>query len=215
MVMKKDLVHLVFILDKSGSMSGLQADTIGGFNSLIEKQKSEEGEAIVTTVLFNDDYFLVHDKENIDKVKELTRKEYFPIGCTALLDAVGRTVSAVASDYEMMNKEDIPERTLVVITTDGKENSSKEYSYFAVKSTLEKAKELYNFEYLFLGANIDSIEEASKFGIHRDNAVNYNCDSEGVELNYQCLSRTVSRIRKEKLFDASWKKDIEEDYFNR
>lgn len=213
--MKKDLVHLVFILDKSGSMSGLQADTIGGFNSLIEKQKSEEGEAIITTVLFNDDYFLVHDKENIDKVKELTRKEYFPIGCTALLDAVGRTVSAVASDYEMMNKEDIPERTLVVITTDGKENSSKEYSYFAVKSTLEKAKELYNFEYLFLGANIDSIEEASKFGIHEDNAVNYNCDSEGVELNYQCLSRTVSRIRKEKLFDASWKKDIEEDYFNR
>ena len=196
--MRKGLTEVVFILDRSGSMSGLEADTIGGFNSMIEKQKKEEGEAYISTILFDDRAEVVYDRVPIGKVKPMTDKEYYVRGCTALLDAIGGAVHHIATVHKYAREEDRPEKTLFIITTDGMENSSHQYSYNKVKKMVEKEKEKYGWEFLFLGANIDAIDVAGKFGISADRAINYECDEEGTQLNYEVLCETVSAVRKSK-----------------
>lgn len=208
--MKKNFTELVFILDKSGSMSGLEGDTIGGFNSLIKKQKGEVGDAIVTTVLFNHMIEVKHDAVDLKKIKSMTTKDYSVSGCTALLDAVGSSIDSISAKHKKLG-EDTPEKTIFIITTDGMENSSKEYTYDKVKKLISKQKKK-GWEFLFLGANIDVAAEARRFGIDDDKAVKYSCDREGVALNYMCLSDAVSSVRKGKVLNKSWKQKIEENY---
>lgn len=210
-IMKNDLTELVFILDKSGSMSGLEGDTIGGFNSLIEKQKCEDGEVVVTTVLFNEKMKYVHDRIDIKEVNKMTRKDYMANGCTALLDAVGNTIKHIVDKQKELKEEFIPEKTMVVITTDGLENSSVEYDYPDIRKLIEKQKEL-GWEFIFLGANIDVNREARRFGIDEDNAVEYKCDKRGVNLNYEALSGAVTEMRCCKTVSKDWHKEID-DYF--
>lgn len=193
--MNKNLTELVFIIDKSGSMSGLENDTIGGFNSLIEKQKKETGKAIVSTILFSDVIDVIHDRLDIDQVPNLTSKDYFVCGCTALLDAIGQTLTRIIHVQENLKDDEQPEKTLFIITTDGMENSSKEYSYKKIKELINMVKEKYNYEFIFLGANIESEEEASKLGIDCDNAVTYKNDSEGIKLNYCALHEAITNVR--------------------
>ncbi len=210
--MKKDLVELVFILDRSGSMSGLESDTIGGFNSLLEKQKREPGTAIVTTVLFDDKYELLHDRINLCGVKSMSHKEYFVRGSTALLDAMGNTINKTLNAYENTDEPERPEKVMFVITTDGLENASTEYSYDKVKSLISQTKEKHEFEYIFLGANIDAAAEADKFGIRKEMAVNYHSDRAGTQLNYMMMSDAISDVRKNKKLSKKWREKIDEDF---
>ena len=196
--MRKKLTEIIFILDRSGSMCGLEADTIGGYNSLIEKQKLEEGEAIVSTVLFDDLQEVLHDRVDIQNIAPITEKEYYVRGCTALLDAVGGAIHHIGNVHKYAREEDRPEKTLFIITTDGMENSSHRYTFDKVKRMVERQKEKYGWEFLFLGANIDAIEVAGRLGIGADRAINYECDREGTALNYQVLSETVSAVRRAK-----------------
>lgn len=220
--MRKGLTELVFILDRSGSMSGLESDTIGGYNSLIKKQQGEEGEAIISTVLFDDDTKVLHDRVRMEQVKPMTDKEYYVGGCTALLDAVGGAIHHIGNVHKYARDEDRPEKTLFIITTDGMENSSRRYTYEKVKQMIERQKEKYGWEFLFLGANIDAIEVAGRFGIKPERAVTYECDKQGTAVNYRALNKIVSRIR-ECDFDAmgdlmdscEWKAEIEADYKSR
>ena len=182
--MKKNLTELVFILDRSGSMSGLEADTIGGFNALIEKQKKEAGEALVSTVLFDNDSQVIHDRVPLDRVPALTEREYFVRGCTALLDAVGGAIHHIGNVHKYAREEDRPEKTLFVITTDGMENASRFYTYDKVSAMIRHEKEKYGWEFLFLGANIDAAREASRFGISADRAANYHADHQGTGVIY-------------------------------
>ena len=214
--MKKGLTELVFILDRSGSMSGLESDTIGGYNSLLEKQKREEGECIITTVLFDDKYELLHDRINIKGVVPLTDKDYYVRGCTALLDAIGRTVSKVGNAQKHTAAEEQAEKVLFVITTDGMENASREYGYDKVRRMIERQKERYGWEFLFLGANIDAAETAARVGIQKDRAVNYHADAKGTSLNYQVLSQAICHLRtSDSSLASDWKDRIEEDYRSR
>ena len=219
--MKKGLTEIVFILDRSGSMSGLEKDTIGGYNSLIRKQKGEEGEAIISTVLFDDKVELLHDRVSLDNIQPMTEDEYYVRGCTALLDAVGGAIHHIGNVHKYARKEDVPEKTLFIITTDGMENASRRYSYDKVKQMIERQKEKYGWEFLFLGANIDAIEVAGRFGIQPERAVNYNCDSEGTAVNYKALSKAVSRVRQcsvaeiDLALGCDWKEEIEADYQKR
>ena len=213
--MKKGLTEIVFILDRSGSMSGLEQDTIGGFNSMIEKQKGEKGEALVSTVLFNNQSSVVHDRVRVQDVAPMTRREYFVGGSTALLDAIGGAIHHIGNVHKYAREEDIPEHTLFVITTDGMENASHQYSSDRVKAMIQRQKEKYGWEFLFLGANIDAVETAAAFGISRDRAVNYNYDSKGTALNYQVLSETICTVRASRPLSADWKKDIDADYAKR
>ena len=194
--MRKGLTEVVFILDRSGSMSGLEADTIGGFNSMIQKQKKEDGEAVISTVLFDDQTDVIHDRVSIDKVTSMTDKEYYVKGCTALLDAVGGAIHHIANVHKYAREEDRPEKTLFIITTDGMENASRIYSYEKVKRMVEKEKEKYGWEFLFLGANIDAVSVAGRFGIGADRAIDYECDGKGTLLNYEAISQTVSAMRR-------------------
>ena len=203
--------ELVFILDRSGSMSGLEADTIGGFNSMLEKQKKEEGEAFVSTVLFDDSSTVIHDRLPIDKVTAMTDKDYYVRGCTALLDAVGGAIHHIGNIHKYARREDVPDKTLFIITTDGYENSSRHYDYARVRHMIERQKEKYGWEFLFLGANIDAAAEAKRFGIDADRAVNYRADSKGTALNYEVLSQTVSCMRAGNPIKGNWKERIEED----
>lgn len=196
--MRKGLTELVFILDRSGSMSGLEADTIGGFNSMIIKQKKGEGEAIVSTVLFDDQAEVLHDRIDIDKIDLMNDEQYYVRGCTALLDAVGGAIHHIGNVHKYAREEDRPEKTLFIITTDGMENSSRRYDYDRVKNMVERQKERFGWEFIFLGANIDAVEVAGRFGIKANRAVNYECDSEGTKLNYDVLSETVTRMRQTK-----------------
>ena len=219
-IMRKNLTEIVFILDRSGSMSGLEADTIGGYNSLLEKQKKEDGEAIVSTVLFDDTQEVLHDRVNLDKMKPITDKEYYVRGCTALLDAVGGAIHHIGNVHKYAREEDRPEKTLFIITTDGMENSSRRYTYDKVKKMVERQKEKYGWEFLFLGANIDAIEVAGRFGIGADRAVNYECDKIGTAVNYKVLSKAVSRVRASvecpsMALSEDWKEEIEADYRKR
>lgn len=194
--MRKGLTEVVFILDRSGSMRGLEADTIGGFNSMIEKQRKEEGEAYISTVLFDDKCEVLYDRVSVAKVEPMNDSQYYVRGCTALLDAIGGAIHHIANVHKYAREEDRPEKTLFIITTDGMENSSHIYTYDKVKKMVEKEKAKHGWEFLFLGANIDAIEVAQRFGIGADRAVNYECDSAGTRLNYQVLAETVSAVRK-------------------
>ena len=209
--MKKGLTEIVFILDRSGSMEGLEADTIGGFNSMMKKQKEEQGEALISTVLFDDVCEVIHDRVPMDEVKKLTEKEYFVRGCTALLDAIGGAIHHIGNIHKYARDEDRPEKTLFIITTDGMENASHSYTYAKVKKMVERQKEKYGWEFLFLGANMDAIETAGHIGIHADRAVTYECDGEGTALNFEVMSEAVSNVRCCKTVGAGWKSRIEED----
>jgi len=213
--MKKGLTELVFILDRSGSMSGLESDTIGGYNAMLEKQKKEQGDAVITTVLFDDKYELLHDRINLRGIKPITEKEYYVRGTTALLDAVGRTISKIVNVQKHTAEDERAENVMFVITTDGMENASREYSYEKVRRMIEHQKSKYGWEFIFLGANIDAVDTAERFGIGQDRAVNYNADSEGTLLNYEVISETVSCLRANREISADWKDRIEEDFRKR
>lgn len=216
--MKKGLTELVFILDRSGSMRGLENDTIGGFNGMIEKQKKQEGEANVTTVLFDDGYDLLHDRFPIVAIKTMTEKEYYVRGCTALLDAIGQTIQKMENVRKHLPEEMRAEKVIFVITTDGLENASREYSQSEIRRMIEKQKEKYGWEFLFLGANMDAVAEAKKFGIAEDRSVTFENDSAGVAMNYRVVEKTISCMRAApRMADvgAGWKKEIEEDFKKR
>ena len=213
--MRKNLTELVFILDRSGSMQGLEADTIGGFNSMLKKQKKEPGEALVSTVLFDDRVEVLHDRVRAERVKPITDREYYVRGCTALLDAVGGAIHHIGNIHKYARPEDVPEHTLFIITTDGMENASHCYSARQVRQMIRRQKKKYGWEFLFLGANIDAVETAGHLGIDADRAVNYHCDSEGTRLNYQVLTQAVSAVRCSAPLDAHWKDAIEEDFRKR
>ena len=213
--MKNNLSELVFILDRSGSMSGLEKDTIGGFNSMLEKQKKEEGEALVTTVLFDNRYELLHDRINIKGISPITDEEYYVRGTTALLDAIGRTIIKIENAHKHTLESERPSKVLFVITTDGMENASTRYNYEKIRRMIEDKKKEFGWEFIFLGANIDAVKAARDIGISEDRASNYNCDSEGTMLNYEVISETVSRVRTNKAIDRDWKDRIEKDYKKR
>ena len=213
--MRKNLTELVFILDKSGSMSGLEADTIGGFNAMIDKQRREAGEALVSTVLFDTDCTVVHDRVNLADVPKLTEREYCPGGCTALLDALGGAIHHIGSVHKYAREEDVPEHTMFVITTDGMENASRRYTSDQVKAMIQRQKAKYDWEFLFLGANIDAVETAGRYGIDPDRAVNYHADREGTRLNYRVVAEAISSVRASKPLSADWKSSIDADYQSR
>lgn len=213
--MKKGLTELVFILDKSGSMGGLEKDTIGGFNAMLEKQKAVDGECRITTVLFDNRYELLHDRIDIKAVTPITEKEYFIGGSTALLDAIGRTIHKIGSAERHTAEDYRAEKVLFVIITDGEENSSREYSADKVKAQIERQKSKYGWEFIFLGANIDAVETAEKFGIKADRAQNYHADSEGVELNFHVMSEAVVAFRECAAMPEDWNEEIQRDYKKR
>ena len=188
--MRENLTELVFILDRSGSMTGLESDTIGGFNSMIAKQQKEDGEAFVSTVLFDDQTEVIHDRAPIGKVKKLTEADYYVRGCTALLDAVGGAIRHIANVHKYAREEDRPAKTLFVITTDGLENASRKYSFSKLKKLIREQQEKYHWEFLFLGANIDAIKVAGSMGIKQDRAANYRCDEVGTALNYEIIKKS-------------------------
>lgn len=209
--MKTNVTELVFILDRSGSMHGLEADTLGGFNSMLEKQKNEEGDAYVSTVLFNDHSVVIHDRVDIRKVEPMTREQYQVYGCTALLDAVGGAIHHIGNIHKYAREEDVPAKTLFVIITDGMENASHKYSLSKVKKMIEKEKEKYGWEFLFLGANIDAVSTAQGLGIDEDRAVKYCCDEQGTALNYDAIGKVASCLRRNLSVPGSWKREIERD----
>ncbi|MBQ6889436.1 MAG: VWA domain-containing protein [Oscillospiraceae bacterium] len=213
--MKKDLTELVFILDRSGSMSGLEADTIGGFNGMLEKQKGEAGQAIVSTVLFSNDSQVLHDRVALEEVAPMTGKDYYVSGCTALLDAVGGAIHHIGNVHKYAREEDRPEKTVFVITTDGMENASRRYSYAKVKQMIQRQKEKYGWEFLFLAANIDAAREAARFGIDESRAANYHADGKGTAVIYQAVSEAVCSIRSSRPMSEAWKQQVDEDYNTR
>lgn len=213
--MKKNLTELVFILDRSGSMAGLEADTIGGFNAMIEKQRGEPGEAVISTVLFDNETEVIHDRVSLDRVPALTEKEYDVRGCTALLDAVGGAIHHIGNVHKYAREEDRPEKTLFVITTDGMENASRRYTYDKVKSMIERQREKYGWEFLFLGANIDAAREAARFGIRADCAADYHADSIGTEAVYESVCEAVCQVRRSAPLAADWKRKIDADFKGR
>lgn len=213
--MKKNLTEIVFILDRSGSMSGLEADTIGGFNAMIEKQKKAKGGALVSTVLFDNTSEVIHDRLDVQNLKAMTDAEYSVRGCTALLDAIGGAIHHIGNIHKYARVEDVPEHTMFVITTDGMENASHHYSSDKVKQMIERQKEKYGWEFLFLGANIDAVETARHFGISEDRAVNFHCDSKGTQLNYEVISEAICAVRQSAPLGAGWKKRIDKDFKSR
>ena len=219
--MKKNLTEIVFILDRSGSMSGLEADTVGGFNAMIAKQKKEPGEALISTVLFDDESVVVHDRVPVQNIAPMTERDYYVRGCTALLDAIGGAIHHIGNVHKYARAEDVPEHTLFVITTDGMENASRRYDSERVKQMIERQKtrygwehekEKYGWEFLFLGANIDAVETAGRFGIGADRAVDYHADRAGTQLNYEVLSEAVSAVRCSAPLGTAWKARIDEDF---
>ncbi len=214
--MKKNLTELVFILDRSGSMAGLEDDTIGGFNAMIEKQKQEPGEVLVSTVLFDNESEVIHDRVDIQKIQPMTREEYYVRGCTALLDAVGSAIHHIGNVHKYAREEDRPEKTLFVITTDGMENASRKYTYHRLKEMIQRQKEKYGWEFLFLGANIDAAREAAKFGISADHAADYHADKMGTHVVYETVGDAICHVRKcSAPLAAGWKRKVDEDYKNR
>jgi uncharacterized protein YegL len=213
--MKNELTELVFILDKSGSMAGLEGDTIGGYNALLKKQRVEPGEVVVTTVLFDDRYELLHDRINIKGILPITAKEYFVGGSTALLDAIGKTIHKIGNVMQHTCEEQRPGKVMFVITTDGMENASREYTYERIKKMIERQKANYGWEFIFLGANIDAVSTAARCGIDADRTANFHADSEGMRLNYQVVSEAVSEFRANRPLEAGWKAEIDADFKRR
>jgi uncharacterized protein YegL len=213
--MRNDLTELVFLLDRSGSMGGLESDTIGGYNALLEKQKNVPGEALVTTVLFDDRYELLHDRIIIKGISPITGQDYYVRGNTALWDAIGKTIQKIANAHQHTDENQRPGKTLMVITTDGMENASREYTHQKVRQMIEYQKAEFGWEFLFLGANIDAIATAGKFGIAADRAVNYHADGAGTRLNYEAVSDAASCLRTSCPLDGTWKERIDHDYHKR
>ncbi len=213
--MKKNLSELVFILDRSGSMAGLESDTIGGYNAMLEKQKKEEGEANVTTVLFDDKIETLHKRVSLQEISKITEKEYYVRGCTALLDAIGQTIHQMGNVQKYAKEEDRAGKVLFIITTDGYENASKEYTFEKIKKMIEHQKECYKWEFVFLGANIDAIETAKKFGITEDYATNYVADTRGTELNYEAMNIAISCCSSEGMINKRWKEEVDKDFRER
>ena len=213
--MKKNLTEIVFILDRSGSMAGLEDDTIGGFNAMIEKQKRESGEAYVSTILFDNYTEVIHDRVDIQRIRPMTRKDYYVRGCTALLDAVGKAIHHIGNVHKYAREEDRPEKTLFIITTDGMENASREYNYERVRKMIEHEKEKYGWEFIFLGANIDAAKEAARFGISADRAANYHADREGTAVVYEAMNEAVCSVRACRPMTADWKRRVDDDYKKR
>ena len=213
--MKKNLTEMVFILDRSGSMGGLESDTVGGFNAMIEKQKKAEGDAYVSTVLFNTHSKVLHDRVDVQQIRPMTQDDYCVGGCTALLDAVGDAIHHIGNVHKYARPEDVPEKTVFVITTDGMENASHRYTYDKVRRMIEKEKEKYGWEFIFLGANIDALQEAARFGISADRAANYRCDRRGTAVIYEGINEVVSAVRCSRPMAAEWKRSIDEDYEKR
>lgn len=213
--MKEKMTELVFILDRSGSMYSLTADTIGGFNSLIEKQRGEEGECVVSTVLFNSKCKVLHDRVPLEKIPLMTGADYRTSGNTALIDAIGGAIRHIGNVHKYARKEDVPQNTLFVIITDGMENASHIYTSDNVKKMIERQKEKYGWEFLFIGANIDAVETAKSFGISRDRATNYISDAKGTDVTYGAVSAAVSMMRCCSEIDADWSEDISKDYQKR
>ena len=213
--MRKNLTEIVFILDRSGSMRGLEKDTIGGYNGMLDKQKKEEGEALVTTVLFDDRIEVPYDRVPLGDLPEMTEKEYYVRGCTALLDAVGTTVERIATIHKYAREEDRPEHTIFIITTDGLENASRRFTYAQVKRLIGTQQEEYGWEFIFLGANIDAVKAAGDIGIRRERAVNYRCDPVGTKLNYEAMDKAVHSVRMGEELDDSWREELDEDFLLR
>ncbi len=213
--MKKDLTEVVFILDRSGSMYGLRADTVGGFNSMVDKQKAEEGEALVSAVLFNDTSEVLYDRVDIRKIEPMTETQYVPGGTTALIDALGDAIHHIGNVHKYAREEDVPEHTLFIIMTDGMENASHRYSADDVREKVKRQQEKYGWEFLFLGANIDAVETAKHYGFRGDRAARFHSDEAGTKLNYAVVSETIRKVRMGKGIDAEWAARIKEDYQNR
>ena len=213
--MKNGITEVVMIVDKSGSMHGLESDTIGGFNSMIDEQRKKEGQVYVTTVFFNDGYDVIHDRAPLDKVKDITAKDYITTGSTALIDAIGRSIDHISDIHKYIREEDVPENTIFVIITDGMENASRKYSSSQVKKMISQKKEDKNWEFIFLGANIDACETAESFGIERDRAVDYLSDSVGTKKNFNVLGRAIMGMRSTGKFDTAELNEIREDYKSR
>lgn len=209
--MKKGLTEMVFILDRSGSMHGLESDTIGGFNAMIGKQKNEEGEAYVSTLLFDTVETVLYDRVPLEKIEPMTEKDYRAGGNTALLDAVGHAIHHIGNVHKYAREEDVPEHTLFIIITDGMENASRDYTRREIREKIRRQKEKYGWEFLFLGANIDAEETADEMGISREKAVTYRCDARGTALNYEVLHEAASTLRRGEALDVKWKARIEQD----
>ena len=221
--MSKGYTEIVYILDRSGSMGGLEADTIGGFNSMMEKQKKTGEKAVVSTVLFDDECEVLHDRISIDRVEKMTDEDYYVRGCTALLDAVGGAIHHIGNVHKYARSEDRPEKTIFVITTDGMENASSHYSYDKVQKMVKRQQKKYGWEFIFIGANIDAYAEAQRFGIRKDRAVNYVCDDIGTANVYAGVSKAVCSVMiannneemEECLSDSGWDEEINADYQKR
>ncbi len=213
--MKNNITELVFILDRSGSMAGLETDTIGGFNAMIEKQKKQNGECYVSTVLFDNVSEVLHDRVKLSEIKPMTDRDYTVRGCTALIDAIGGAIHHIGNVHKYARPEDVPENTMFIITTDGMENASHRYTSDKVKAMIERQKEKYGWEFLFIGANIDAVETAAKYGIGADRSVNYNADREGTSIVYNTVAKAVCNVRAKAHLDSSWSNDINEDYIRR
>ncbi len=213
--MKNNVTELVFILDRSGSMAGLESDTIGGFNAMIEKQKKQEGECFVSTVLFDDVSEVLHDRIKLKDVPKMTDRDYTVRGCTALIDAIGGAIHHIGNIHKYARPEDVPEHTMFVITTDGQENASHIYTSEKVKKMIKRQKEKYGWEFLFIGANIDAVETAARYGIGKDRAVNYNADGKGTRILYESVSRAVCQMRGDAPISDDWGAEINADYQDR
>lgn len=212
---KNNITEMVFILDKSGSMSGLEKDTIGGFNSLIQKQKAQDGKCFVSTVLFDHETEVIHDRVSLENVKEMTEDDYFVRGSTALIDALGGAIHHIKNIHKYSRKEDIPQNTMFVVMTDGMENSSHIYSSERVKEMIKHEKEKYGWEFLFIGANIDAVETAKYYGIEEDRAVNYHADSQGTRVVFDTVADACCNVRMCAPLEANWCAEIDKDYKNR
>lgn len=213
--MKKNLTELVFILDRSGSMAGLEGDTIGGFNAMIEKQKKEPGEAYVSTILFDNVSEVLHDRVSLESVPKMTDRDYTVRGCTALIDAIGGAIKHIGNIHKYARPEDVPEHTMFIITTDGIENASRRFSSDEVKKMIERQKSEFGWEFLFIGANIDAVQTAAQFGIGRDRAVNYHADSKGTQILYETLSAPISAMRANQGVFENWSEAIVADFNSR
>ena len=213
--MKNGITEMVFILDRSGSMGGLESDTIGGFNAMIEKQKKQEGKAYVTTVLFDHEIQGLHSRVELSEIPPMTDKDYTVRGTTALIDAIGTTIKRIKSMHKELPEKEVPEHTIFVITTDGMENASSQYSSKEVKKMIEHQKKKHNWEFLFIGANIDAVETAKHFGIDKNRAVNYKADAQGTSVLYSAVSSVVGSVRKSKAIEDTWSQEINEDFEKR
>ena len=213
--MKNNITELIFILDRSGSMSGLESDTIGGFNSMIKKQKKQDGDCYVSTVLFDNESKVLHDRVKLNDIPKMTDNDYTVRGCTALIDAIGGAIQHIGNIHKYARPEDVPEHTMFVITTDGQENASHRYTSDQVKKMIEHRREKYGWEFLFIGANIDAVETAARYDIGADRAVNYNADGEGTHILYETVAKAVSNVRASAPLSADWSEEINADYQRR